>query len=70
MGRRSYLRGDDIVSSNGDERRALPRPENQYPLALGCSRAPIRTVTTQNVLAIADAYACVRVLADSISTCR
>jgi phage portal protein BeeE len=70
MGLLRYLRGDDLLkdSSTKDESRALPRPENQYPLHVGYSGTPIRTVTTQNVLAIADAFACVRALADSIST--
>src|SRR5215217_8983442 len=67
MGLRSWIRGDDFLEHH-DESRALPRAENQYPLAVGYSGTPIRTVTTTNVLAIADAYACVRVLADSIST--
>jgi HK97 family phage portal protein len=66
MGLRSYLRGTDILDSS--ESRALPRAENQYPLAAGYSGTPIRTITTSNVLAVADAYACVRVLADSIAT--
>jgi HK97 family phage portal protein len=69
MGLRAYLRGDPLLEQHDTtESRALPRPENQYPLAVGYSGTPIRTVTTQNVLAIADAYACVRVLADSIAT--
>jgi phage portal protein BeeE len=67
VGIRSFLRGDHLLEHD-DEARALPRAENQYPLAVGYSGAPIRTVTTENVLAIADAYVCVRVLADSIAT--
>ena len=43
----SYLRGTDLLGH--DEQRALPRAENQYPLHVGYSGTPIRTVTTENV---------------------
>ena len=47
MGLLSYLRGTDLLGH--DEQRALPRAENQYPLHVGYSGTPIRTVTTENV---------------------
>jgi len=56
MGIRSYPRGDGLLGS--DETRALPRVENQYLLTGRYAGAPIRTITTQNVLAVADAFAC------------
>jgi len=66
MGLLRYLRGQDILE-NSTESRALPKAENQYPLSWNTGE-PVRTVTTGNALQIADAYSCVRVLADSIST--
>lgn len=49
------------------EDRALPAPDVQ-PGLLPYSTAPPLTVTTSNALRVSDAYACVRVLADSISS--
>jgi phage portal protein BeeE len=66
MGLLAFLRGDDILESS-TESRAFPRPENEFPV-LWPGVEPVRDVGTHNVLQVADAYACVRVLADSIST--
>jgi HK97 family phage portal protein len=52
------LRGED---------RALPTPSERHALAPYTTAAPLN-VTTSNALRVADAYACVRVLADSLST--
>lgn len=49
------------------EDRALPAPEAASPL-LPYSTAPPLSVTTSNALRVSDAYACVRVIADSISS--
>ena len=66
MGLRSFLRGDNILSSSTNgESRSLPPAENQYPL-LGAYTAS--TVTPTQALAIADVWAAVRVLADAAST--
>jgi len=67
MGFREFFRG---TTAADDEARSLPPAENQLPLHGGYTLgdAPLGPVTTGNVLKIADAYACVRVLADSIST--
>jgi HK97 family phage portal protein len=51
----------------GGENRALPAPTVQPGLLPYNDSAPL-TVTTSNALRISDAWACVRVLADSIST--
>jgi len=56
------------VLLGSDETRALPRAENRYLLTGRYAGAPIRTITTENVLAVADAFVCVRVVADSIAT--
>ena len=64
MGLLSYLRGDDL---RGGESRTLTRtnlPAAMLPYASG---APLE-VTEATALRVADAYACVRVLADSISS--
>lgn len=64
MGLLSYLRGDDL---RGAESRTLTRtnvPPAMLPYASG---APLE-VTEATALRVADAYACVRVLADSISS--
>jgi len=66
MGLLGYLRGDDLLQR--EEERSLPAPTAQPSLLPPYSGTPIRQVSTSNVLAIADAFACVRVLADSIST--
>jgi HK97 family phage portal protein len=66
MGLWSYLRGTDILDSS--ESRALPRPDNELPLQGVWPTVPLKDIGTHNVLAVADAYAAIRVLADSIST--
>jgi len=66
MGIRSYLRGDELIDSR-TESRALPVPAERPPL-LPWSTTPIRQISTSNVLRVADAFAAIRVLADSIST--
>ena len=50
-----------------EEDRALPAPDASTMLAPFSASAPLN-VNTSNVLRVADAYACVRVLADSISS--
>jgi HK97 family phage portal protein len=69
MGLRSFLRGTDIIeSSNGKpEDRALTRG-NIPPSMLPYSRSALLNVNTANALRVADAYACVRVLADSVAS--
>jgi HK97 family phage portal protein len=69
MGLRSFLRGDDILSSNGNhgESRALTRgnvPSSMLPY----TRTALLDVSTANALRVADAYACVRVLSDSVAS--
>ena len=49
------------------EDRALPAPDTATGL-LPYSITPVLNVTTSNALRVSDAYACVRVLADSISS--
>jgi len=65
MGLVSYLRGDDLRDT---EQRTLAAPKAPPSLLAPYTGSAQRQVSTQNVLAIADAFACVRVLADSIST--
>jgi HK97 family phage portal protein len=65
MGLLGYLRGDDLVDAG--EQRTLPA-QAERPGLLPWSTTPIRQISTSNVLQVADAFACVRVLADSIST--
>jgi len=65
MGLLRYLRGADLL--DGSERRTLTAP-TERPGLLPWSTTPLRQISTSNVLQVADAYACVRVLADSIST--
>jgi HK97 family phage portal protein len=68
VGIRSFLRGDDILSSNGKhEDRALTRG-NVPPSMLPYSRSALLDVSTANALRVADAFACVRVLADSVAS--
>ena len=60
-----YLRGDDLREPVEDRTLAPPTtPHAMLPL----SPSFTREVTPSSVLAVADAYACVRVLADTIST--
>jgi HK97 family phage portal protein len=63
-----YLRGDDILSSSTsdrDETRSLPPPENQLPLLSAYTGSPIAPAAA---LAIADVWAAVRVLSDAASS--
>jgi phage portal protein BeeE len=69
MGLRSFLRDDDILSSNGNhgESRALTRgnvPSSMLPY----TRTALLDVSTATVLRVTDAYACVRVLSDSVAS--
>ena len=67
MGIRSALSGGwaDLA---GMEDRALSAPAEPSPwLTPSTATAPLN-VTTSNALRVSDAYACVRVLADSISS--
>jgi phage portal protein BeeE len=60
---RSFLRGDDILSSSTKtETRSLPAPENELPLLAAYTASP---VTPTAAVAIADVWAAVRVLADA-----
>src|SRR5215207_5233518 len=70
MGLLRYLRGDDLL----DEQRTLTPPQERStwlqpydPPAVGTVWGGKR-INTSNVLGVADAFACIRVLADSIST--
>jgi len=66
----SYLRGDDLRSAapaQADEQRALTVQNTSAPL-LPYSRSSLLDVSTGNVLRVSDAYACVRVLADSVAS--
>src|SRR5918994_3054999 len=68
MGLLSYLRGDDLrddLREDKTETRSLPAPENELPL-LGAYTAS--SITPAAALAIADVWACVRVLADAASS--
>ena len=71
MGLLSYLRGDGIsLGIDGAEDRALERPtipQNIWDAWVPRSR-PLKSVTKENALAVATAWSCVKLLADSIST--
>jgi HK97 family phage portal protein len=67
MGLLSYLRGDDLLDSGNGESRALTRG-NVPPSMLPYTRSALLDVNTANALRVADAYACVRVLADSVAS--
>jgi phage portal protein BeeE len=69
MSLRSWLRGEDLIEngSTHGENRALTRgnvPSSMLPY----SRSALLDVNTANALRVADAYACVRVLADSVAS--
>jgi HK97 family phage portal protein len=66
VGIRSFLRGDDILNNGKPEDRALTRG-NVPPAMLPYSRSALLDVGESNVLAVTDAWACVRTLADAIS---
>jgi HK97 family phage portal protein len=67
MGLLSYLRGDDLLSSNGrHEDRALTRG-NVPSAMLPYSRRALLDVSESNALAVTDAWACVRTLVDAVS---
>jgi hypothetical protein len=55
------------ASLAGAEDRALPTPDVQPAFPTLTTSAPLN-VTTSNALRVADAYACVRLLADTIAT--
>jgi phage portal protein BeeE len=67
MGLLSYLRGTDITDSSNGESRALTR-DNVPSSMLPYSRAALLNVNQSNALRVADAYACVRVLADAVAS--
>src|SRR5688500_12039395 len=50
------------------EDRALPAPDVQSPTFPTLTSSAPLNVTTANALRVSDAYACVRVLADSVSS--
>jgi HK97 family phage portal protein len=69
MSLRSWLRGEDLIEngSTHGENRALTRgnvPSSMLPY----SRSALLDVNTANALRVADAYACVRVLADAVAS--
>jgi HK97 family phage portal protein len=68
VGLLSFLRGDALLEQT--ESRALPRPDNEVAHLdnLPSPRSSLLNVTTGNALAVADAYACVRVLADAVAS--
>jgi HK97 family phage portal protein len=51
-----------------DEKRTLPPGDLTSPAFTSFSRSGLLNVTTSNALRVADAYACVRVLADSVAS--
>src|SRR5215216_1504322 len=57
-----------LARTAGAEDRALPAPEVQSPAFPYTSATAPLNVTTANALRVSDAYACVRVLADSVSS--
>ena len=59
----SYLRGDDLV----DESRSIAPPTTKPGLLPWSTTAPL-DVNESNALSVADAYAAIRVLADSIAS--
>jgi HK97 family phage portal protein len=59
---RDFLTGADLVSRNGHESRTFAVDPLIYP------RSPLLNVTEGNALRVADAYACVRVLADAVAS--
>jgi phage portal protein BeeE len=66
MGLLSYLRGDDL-GVDVSESRSLSRTDVP-PTMLPYSRRALLDVDTANALRVADAYACVRLLADSVAS--
>jgi HK97 family phage portal protein len=66
MGLRSWLRGEN--SLNNGEERALAPGKTSTPWLVPYSREGLLDVNESNSLKVADAYACVRVLADSIAS--
>jgi HK97 family phage portal protein len=68
MGLRAFLRGDDIqLQIDRAESRALTR-DNVPAAMLPYSRTALLNVGTSNALAVCDAYACVRCLADTVAS--
>ena len=74
MGLLAYLRGDHILDTrNGipsapTEERTLAAPKVTAPLLPYSNGTAPLNVTEANALRVADAYACVRVLADSVAS--
>jgi HK97 family phage portal protein len=70
VGLRAFLRGDNItLGIDGSEDRSLERstiPQNVWDAWVQRSR-PMRSVTRENALAVATAWSCVKLLADSIA---
>jgi HK97 family phage portal protein len=67
VGLRSWLRGEDLL----DERRSLPRPDNELPLAglpTIVSGSTYWKLSPVEALAIADVFAATRVLCDAVSS--
>src|SRR4051794_29687108 len=56
------------LARTGSEDRALPTPDVQSPTFPYTGTTAPLNVTTANALRVSDAYACVRVLADSVSS--
>jgi HK97 family phage portal protein len=69
MGLFAYLRGDDLRNGDGHESRTLTpgKVEPGWGL-LPYSRTSLLDVSESTALRVADAYACVRVLADGVSS--
>ena len=65
MGLRSYLRGDDLLDRT--EQRTLTRSNVSAALLPVLGASAMLDVNTTNALRVADAYACVRCLADSVA---
>lgn len=63
-----YLKGADLVSRNGSESRTLTRGTVPETFPYFPSQTALPAVSEQTALQIADLFACVRVLADSVAS--
>jgi HK97 family phage portal protein len=64
---KDYLTGKDLVSQDGSESRTLAPPDTRPGLLPWSTSAPL-DVTESNWSRVSDAWACVRLLADSVAS--
>lgn len=68
MGIWSYLKGEDLLNQNGSGESRTLTQGNVPAQMLPYSRSALLDVSETNALRVADAYACVRVLADAVAS--